>query len=95
MIFEVTPEGQYIWEYEYPTNNAMIARADRYGYDFFDSIQILGDVNSDEVVNVLDIILTVNIILGSNDLINAADVNSDGIVNILDVVSLVNLILGT
>ena len=95
LIFEVTPEGQYIWEYEYPTNNAMIARADRYGYDFFDSTQILGDVNSDEVVNVLDIILTVNIILGSNDPINAADVNSDGIVNILDVVSLVNLILGT
>ena len=94
MIFEVTPAGQYIWVYEYPTNNAMIARADRYAYDFFDSSQILGDVNVDQVVNVVDIILTFNIVLGVNTTTSAADVNNDGIVNILDVVLLVNIILG-
>jgi len=51
-----------------------------------------GDVNSDTVVNVQDIILVVSIILNSeyND---SADVNSDGIVNVLDVVQVVNIIL--
>ena len=73
----------------------MIARADRYGYDFFDSTGMLGDVNEDGIINVLDIILTVNIILGTSDYSNNADVNSDGIVNVLDIVSLVNVILGT
>jgi len=51
-----------------------------------------GDVNSDTLVNVQDIILVVNMILNSeyND---SADVNSDGIVNVLDVVQVVNIIL--
>ena len=93
-IFEVTLDEEIVWSYEYPSNNAMIARSDRYGYDYFDSNQLLGDVNGDQVVNILDIILTVNIILGVDNSSNSADVNSDGVVNILDVVSLVNLILG-
>jgi len=51
-----------------------------------------GDVNSDTLVNVQDIILVVNMILNSeyND---SADVNSDGIINVLDVVQVVNIIL--
>ena len=73
----------------------MIARAYKYGYDFFDSSQVLGDVNGDQIINILDIILTVNIVLGINTTTSAADVNNDGVVNILDIVSLVNLILGT
>ena len=93
-IFEVTLDEEIVWSYEYPSNNAMIARSDRYGYDYFDSNQLLGDVNGDQVINILDIILTVNIILGVDNSSNSADVNSDGVVNILDVVSLVNLILG-
>jgi hypothetical protein len=57
-----------------------------------------GDINSDSMLNVLDIVLVVNFILGSDtpsttELI-AADLNSDGILNILDVVILTNLILG-
>ena len=53
---------------------------------------VSGDVNSDAVVNVQDIILVVSMILNSeyND---SADVNSDGIVNVLDVVQVVNIIL--
>ena len=58
---------------------------------------ILGDLNEDDTINVLDIVLLVNIIL--NDIIPnnhiqwAADVNIDVILNILDVVILVNIIL--
>ena len=52
------------------------------------------DVNGDDVVNVLDVIQTVNMALGSQDpdYMNA-DVNSDGIINVLDVITLVNCIV--
>ena len=52
-----------------------------------------GDVNSDEVVNILDIVQLANMILSGNYADNA-DLNNDGGINILDVVALVNIILG-
>ncbi len=56
-----------------------------------------GDVNSDELVNIQDVIMVIGIILGSVDpddtMMLAADVNEDGIVNVLDVISIVNMIL--
>ena len=56
---------------------------------------IIGDVNVDGSINVLDIVILVNAILNNeeNQYLNTSDVNSDGIINILDVVSLINLIL--
>ena len=51
-----------------------------------------GDVNSDEVVNILDIIQLVNMIL-SGEYADNADLNSDGIVNILDIIQIANIIL--
>ena len=56
-------------------------------------ISTFGDVNSDGVVNILDVILLVNMILdvGYDEV---ADMNVDGVINVLDVVVLVNLILG-
>ena len=53
---------------------------------------ILGDINQDEMLNVLDIISMVNIILQLENS-SLADMNEDGIVNILDVIILVNIIL--
>ena len=59
---------------------------------------ILGDINFDEIINVLDIVLLVNIILGTNQNIDddtsyAADLNQDGFIDILDVVLTVNIVL--
>ena len=71
---------------------AMIPRAQKYGYDHFDSINASGDLNNDGTVNILDIILCVNLIL-STDFNSNADINADGTVNILDVVNLLNIIL--
>ena len=51
-----------------------------------------GDINSDEVVNILDIIQLANMIL-SGDYSDNADLNSDGVLNILDIVQIVNIIL--
>lgn len=51
-----------------------------------------GDVNADEIVNILDIIQLVNMIL-SGEYSDNADINSDGIVNILDIIQITNIIL--
>ena len=59
--------------------------------------QLLGDTNDDQEINVLDVVLTVNLILCDDcpDSYNAcSDINSDDQINVLDVVSLVNIILG-
>ena len=57
-----------------------------------------GDVNSDQIINILDIVLLVNFVLGSDapssSQYSAADLNNDGTLNILDVVTLTNEILG-
>ena len=58
---------------------------------------ILGDLNQDEAINILDVISTINIILSVLEVTDyqlwASDLNQDNVTNILDVVSLVNIIL--
>ena len=57
-----------------------------------------GDVNSDDTVNILDLVRVVNIILEDQATEYerwAADCNGDGNIDILDVVGIVNVILGT
>ena len=56
------------------------------------SASIDGDINGDSLVNVQDIILTVNLIL-DNQYSNSADLNSDGLINVLDIVQILNIIL--
>ena len=57
----------------------------------------LGDLNMDGIINVLDVVKTVNIALGiivpSEYQQWAADLNEDGEINVLDVVQVVNLSL--
>ena len=54
-----------------------------------------GDINSDNSLDVIDIVLIVNMILGNSEIdLNASDLNNDGELNVVDVVLLVNLILG-
>ena len=60
--------------------------------DFFSSLP--GDLNDDGLVNVLDVVVLVNIILGQAGQDPAGDLNDDGLINVLDVVILLNMILG-
>ncbi|MDB4859852.1 dockerin type I repeat-containing protein, partial [Candidatus Marinimicrobia bacterium] len=57
-----------------------------------------GDVTGDGTINVLDVISTVNHILGNatleDDGFCSADFNDDGIINVTDIISLINMILG-
>ena len=51
-----------------------------------------GDLNNDNILNVLDVILLVNLILSQqyNDI---ADFNNDQVLNVLDIITLINIIL--
>ena len=53
-----------------------------------------GDLNSDGLTNVLDVVLLVNLVLAGNEPDDCSDVNGDGILNVLDIVLLVNIVLG-
>jgi len=55
---------------------------------------IMGDLNGDEVLNILDIIILANMALGTQEAdLNLADLNGDGIINVLDIITLVNMVL--
>ena len=58
---------------------------------------MLGDINIDSDLNILDVVILVNFVLGIQIPANlefiAADLNSDGILNVLDIVQLINVIL--
>ena len=53
---------------------------------------VLGDINEDNLINVLDILLIVNIILNF-EYNYLADLNSDNLINVLDIVEIVNIII--
>ena len=58
---------------------------------------VLGDLNHDGYVNITDVVLLVNYILGTDEGVvieSEADINGDTSVNITDVVALTNIILG-
>ena len=57
--------------------------------DPFDS----GDINQDNNIDILDVVLIVNIILGLETFNSSGDINLDGEIDILDVVQLVDIIL--
>ena len=51
------------------------------------------DTNGDDVINILDVILVINLILGIGNLNCSIDYDYDGMVNVLDVVIMVTIIL--
>ena len=57
----------------------------------------LGDINFDNAIDILDVVLMVNIILGVLEPYEfqflASDLNLDGVINVLDIVQIVNIIL--
>ena len=66
----------------------LLGISSKFGVEF-DS---LADLNEDGIVNVLDVIQSVNLIL-NNEYQASGDINSDGLLNVMDVVLLVNMIL--
>ena len=72
---------------------------DQYYYSFImDAPQdcpddaLVGDLNDDGILNVLDIVLMVNMVL-DDGYDGVADMNGDGVINVLDIVTLITTIL--
>ena len=54
--------------------------------------EMIGDINADGDVNILDVVLLANAVLTGNYL-SEGDINGDGLNNVLDIVGMVNIIL--
>ncbi|MBI44676.1 MAG: hypothetical protein CMG66_00750 [Candidatus Marinimicrobia bacterium] len=56
-----------------------------------------GDLNQDSIIDILDLVIVINFILGDIELssiqIFAADLNEDSIINIQDIIMIINIIL--
>ena len=65
---------------------------DEYWGQYDEECTEIGDFNGDSLINIQDIILTVNLIL-NNEYNYQVDLNSDGLINVLDVIQLVIIIL--
>jgi hypothetical protein len=74
----------------------------RSGYYYYsessDGCDVLGDVNCDLIIDIIDIIIIVNMIMDGLDGFSAselwaADINNDAIIDILDILIIVNFVL--
>jgi len=63
-------------------------------FDFAEETDFMtvGDINSDNLINIQDIVLVINLVL-NNEYNPLGDLNSDETVDVLDIVQLVNIIL--
>jgi hypothetical protein len=94
--------GSHSFEWLFIKDHAVTSSSDAAWIDFVvfpplydDSTECgSGDLNGDNVNNVLDVVLLVNCVLGDECDVCAGDMNQDGVLNVLDVVLLVNVILG-
>ena len=86
-------DGQYLGMI---TVNSVSAGVKNYILDIlaenYQEDSLLGDLNNDEILNILDVIQLINVILDGEENA-AADMNGDDIINILDVIQLINIIL--
>jgi len=64
---------------------------------YFSDLHPIADINSDQMIDILDIVLIANHILNNHNLsnlqIHQSDLNADFIINVLDILALVNIIL--
>ncbi len=89
-------EGEYCYEIALVDNegNEMVISEDQCLEVELDNEILLGDVNGDALVNVVDVVMMVEIILNGGGYTVQADLNQDGLFNVVDVVMLVEWILG-
>lgn len=66
----------------------------KYYYDQ-SACEISGDINNDNIINVLDVVLIVSSILNNNTYNICYDMNEDSYINVLDIIIIVNIILNT
>ncbi len=80
--------GAMFWEFSSDKFSNLLNEVDY----VFNQEYIIGDINLDGVIDVLDVIFIINIAI-NNEYNDNADLNGDNSIDILDVVQLVNIIL--
>ena len=77
------------------SGSALLSSGDCTNLDILDVV--LGDINADSNINIQDVVILINFILGNDtpegNELYASDLNSDGTLNVQDVVILINIIL--
>ena len=93
-LIEIDLAGEIVWEFQYVTDigSSWIARAQKYSPEYLMN-STLGDMNEDNILNVLDIVILANQILINDDTSMTGDMNLDSNLNVLDIVILANIIL--
>ena len=97
-MFEVTFDGSVVWNYVYPGQNIMIARAQRYTLNYLNQNDfpdyVSGDINFDGEINIADISLAVDMLYGVGyNPTPPADVDGNGAVTMDDINILVQMAL--
>ena len=101
-FFEIDTLGEEVWNYTFtgPSGqdfNGNIPRAQKYSLNYMINDLLPGDLNSDSIVNILDVILLVDYIINESvesDYSISFDLNQDQSIDIIDIILLVNIILG-
>ena len=92
-IIEEDIGGVMFWEFSCDKFSNLLNTVD-YIFNQDSSDNIIGDLNNDQSVNVLDVVILVEYILSPSTIeLDGADINDDGDVNVLDVIILVDWIL--
>jgi hypothetical protein len=94
---DLLSDGEYCYEISLSDNegNELIISDDQCIEVNTQNQGILGDINGDSMVNVVDVVMLVDIILNNNSDNFSADINQDGLINVTDIVLLIDLILNS
>lgn len=96
-------DGSSIYEYNYLSNQVVHLKGNsghnlntyqqQYLVNYLESSPDYGDLNQDNLVNILDVVILVNYVLQNINQSIEYDLNQDDNINILDIILLINIIL--
>ena len=84
-IFEITDSGQVVWDYYHQLESGIdgyTARAQKYRPNYF--THILGDMNADYFLDIIDVTILSEILLNSSTFSDNGDMNQDNIIDAED-----------
>ena len=92
-IFEIDIQGDIVWDYNFENiqgHSGNTARAKKYKLNYLDTK--IGDLTSDHLINVYDLVAVIELII-EGQYHEKADQNSDGEVSNIDLDILIGLIM--
>ena len=91
-ILEINQVGEIVFDFYYDGNGS-IPRTQKYASNYLNNNSLIGDLNFDNMLDILDIIILVNIIISNTEYNSSADMNNDNHINIQDIIIIVNIII--